>query len=189
MDFARAEPRWGKPQVDKTPANYRTPSFRDLQRQCAFLQGQVEELEARGAVQAQEAMETKLIMGRMDAGYAGLQAERDEQRKTARQAAERMKRDALALQQCERTLELTQNQAQSLQEQVGAAAAREAQLMSELSAARREQRETFLQLGQVREELRDTQAELSSTRNERVTVTRKLERRTARRETLHRMRS
>eukprot|EP00966_Prymnesium_polylepis_P301448 6964907-Prymnesium_polylepis.1 len=148
-------------------APYRTPSFRDLQRQCAFLQGRVQELGARNELQNREAMEAKVVSGQQKAALEALKADHRQAVNEHCSVTERSRQLASELLKCQQQLELVQQHARLLQEQVGAAAAREAQMMSELGAARTETRESFQQLGATSEELRDTAATLRDTANER----------------------
>ena len=137
------------------PAAYRTPSFRDLQAQCAFLMGQVRELEASNQQLSAEVRVGKVEIGRAEAEVQAMQSQLHAQRSEAKRVADQVTKDAVSQERTARTLDMAQQQLQAQAQQAEAAAARESQLVADLSAARKGQREAQEQLRLTHQELRE----------------------------------
>ena len=157
-------------ETPEAPVVYRTPSFRDMQSQCAFLMGQVQELEGQNDHLGEELSSGKQELGRMEVEMGALRSERHSLQADAQRLANQTAKDAVAKasEEFSRTLEMMRQQVRLLQDQTEAATAREALMIAELGAARKGQRETLEQFSNARDELREMVALLGRSETEKA---------------------
>ena len=151
----------------EAPLPFRTPSFRDLQRECAYLKGRLADaVGLNGSLQRE--LEILRARSREEAAYTGkLNQEVAASEESARATEAQLSRETTRSREAQLDLASTRQAASQMQERLKEAAAREERLLLELkdsrdgvSAARAEVAELRAVNASLGTELRATQSDL-----------------------------